>query len=1103
MKSSYRIRSVAILVVAFLVVPMLGSNGVECASAYAQDDDVSPIPPVLKEMPDGDPARDAAGTGQLFESIVVPGITDFVEGTNSVAFADVDGNGYLDVITVSTPSFTLGQDDAEVRDRLRLLLNYGDFRFREHALDLFGSPKTPTDFGEGWRGSQVAAMADFNDDGRLDLFVTRQVNAVHGRVRDGYEPVGCSLHLAEGSFYRFNDVSEETQPLNDMAYNRQSSLGDVNRDGYIDIALGADNTTSAFEGLPQQALLVYRPGGENFADGTFEDVGATGLVPDFGGFHRDPARDTAGPNITLRDLDNDGDLDLVHSAHVLFDGRWDQRRLPLAPATYRQGVWTWRNLLAETGEFRFEKLTDNGLASGARLTYDEAQGIYVPASDARAPGLAYLLFADVTNNGYLDALAVDGTDPGFTPKTEDVAGRFWRNNGDFRFEVATEEAGLSSLNWDYERWHEFFDAEPSDLATTRLSNPRHLGAQPGLEPFRPIDLRPYHADVIFADFNNDTWIDIAVLDRLEPDSIDTRPILYMNQGDGTFEPIPTTLSGLDASGLSGEAVDLNNDGLLDLYVTGDPDNSDAAGDGAAHRYEDKVYWNTGERGEDNHWLRLRFAGASDATLLGGRVELFHPDDGRRLGTRHITTNRTYRTGSPLETHFGLGETETVNVRATLLGREPVTVEGVRGDRFLELDVAAASVMPVQTSADESEHVDPPQAHDEIRRISIDDQDRYFRVVRPESYEAGNPALVLLHGGLQSMRRVLDEDTTTHRWRELAEEHGVLLLVPNGKGAQGGPADGDRQVWNDLRPGEDGRRSQADDVTFIQAVIDWAIAEYEADAQRVYAAGSSNGGMMTLRLLVDAPSYIAAGASFIASLPRDPFDAPASATPLLMMNGTADPLMPYQGGGVAGQGDPVRNVDDTVAYWLDLHDLDETDGATETLPNRDDEDGCRVYRTRYSRSGEDQPRVVLYRIEGGGHSIPDLSPPERSAEVERMIGATCRDFNGVDAAWAFLRSHRGEEREPVEPGTTELVEDSAAGDAPPEAEEDSGDGETEDGRVDALLQRFDRDGDGALNRDEAPRQIPDRAFNFFDRNNDGRLDRTELQALLNRLDDRGK
>jgi poly(3-hydroxybutyrate) depolymerase len=953
---------------------------------------------------EADPAPAPASVGPMFESIAVPGVTDIAEGTNSAAFADFDGNGYLDIVTVSTPSFALDKGEGDgVRDRLRLLMNYGTWRFREHKLDLFGSPKTPTDFGQGWRGSQVVAPADFDADGRLDLFVTRQVNAVHGRVRDGFEPIGCSLHLARGAFWRFDDVSEETRPLNAMAYNRQSSLGDVNGDGYIDIALGADNTTSAFEGLPQQALLVFRPDGERFTDGVFEDIGAAGKIPDFGGFHRDPAKDTAGPNISLRDLDNDGDLDMVHSAHVLFNGTWDQRRLPLAPATYRQGVWTWRNRLAETGGFRFAKVTGNGLATEARLRYDADQGLYVPASDARAPGLAYLLLADVDNDGRLDALAVDGTDRQFTPKVEDVGGRFWRNLGDFRFEEATAAAGLESLNWTYAQWHEFHGIEPGRLAQTRLSPPRqHTGAQPGLPRFRPIDLRPYHADVIFGDFDNDTWIDIVVPDRFELRSMQTRPILYMNRGGGRFEPVPSAISGLGESGLAGEAVDLDNDGRLDLYLTGDPDNSNAAGDGGPERYVDKVFRNTGARGADNHWLRLRFSGATHAALLGGRVEVFAAESGKRLGTRIITTNRSYRTGSPLETHFGLGTTPVVDVRVTLPGRDPVDVKGVRGNRFLGLDVAAGEVSAVSTRSDEADHLDPPVTTDEVRRIKLDGADRYFRVVRPASYAPGNPAVVVLHGGLQSMRKVVAETSTGARWLELAERDGFLLLLPNGKGARGGSADGDRQVWNDLRPGDDGRRSMADDVTFIKAIIDWAIEAHGADATRVFAAGSSNGGMMTLRLLVEAPEYLAAGAAFIASLPAGDFPKPSSPTPLLMINGTADPLVPWEGGRVAGRGDPVRSVMATIRYWCALHGIDPDDVKPEELPDAAD-DGCRVTRYRYTdKAGADEPApVVLYRVAGGGHSIPDRTPPARPAAVTRMIGTTCRDIDGIDTAWTFL------------------------------------------------------------------------------------------------------
>jgi len=662
-----------------------------------QDATLTPVPGTRKPLNNGDASEDAAGTGQLFESIHVPGLTDFREGTNGIVFADFDGNGFLDALTVTTPPFVLSEElkgREQPRDTLRLLLNQGSFSLRRQTITLKGSPATPTDFGQGWRGSQIPVVADFNDDGSLDIFVSRQFPGANNRVRPGHTPVGCSLFLADDSFHTFTDVSRELGVRNERAYNRQPSLGDVNGDGFIDIAVGADNTTAAFEGIPKAALLVYDPDGGDFRSGRYRDIGGTELVPDFGGFYHDSARDKAGPKVTLRDIDNDGDLDLFQSFHVLINIGYDAKRLPFSPAEYRQGVATWRNMLAETGTFRFVKSTDNGLADEARLRYDEDRQVYVPAGGEEAPGLAYLFFADVNNDALFDAIAVDGTDALFTPKTEDVAGRLWFNQGRFRFVEGTSQAGLASLNWTYGQWYRFFENTITPPLRHPLPRGRMNKSQPGLTDKAPVDFRPYHGDLVFADFDNDTHLDFVLIDRREAKLLEPRAVLYWNRGDGTFEPKPTTFSGLDSTGIAGEAVDFDNDGLVDLFVSGDPDNTAPDGN-PDHRYEDKVYRNVGAHGaRDNHWLRLRFSGIPHARLLGTRIEIYQTGTNQRLGTRGIYAERSYKSGSPLEAHFGLGPHESVDVKVFPPVGKSFILREVQGDRYLELNVGARRVEEV-------------------------------------------------------------------------------------------------------------------------------------------------------------------------------------------------------------------------------------------------------------------------------------------------------------------------------------------------------------------------------------------------------------------------
>ena len=601
-----------------------------------------------------------AATDTLFRRTHIPGFCDIADGTNGIALADLNRDGLVDIVATYTKK---NRGLSNTGHHLRTFINQGDLRFQSHPITIRDSKLTGESFGAF---PQIPNLVDFNGDGLLDIFISRHSPYWAGKPWRGIEPLGNTLLLSDGAWDTFYDFSNNLNIQNNEAYNRQSSIADINKDGWLDIAIGIDNVGDAIGGVSYSRIYMFRPNGEKFEDGKFDDIGGTECVPDFGGFYHDSARDKAGPGISLRDLDNDGDVDLVQSFHC--DVR--QPLLPYSPGEYRQGVFCWKNQLAETGQLRFEKIIGNGLACEASLKYNRDKQIYEPVG--KAPGLPYMFFADVDNDGLQDVLAIGPSDIGFAPRAEDIGGRFWKNMGHFQFEEATSAVGLEALNWSYRQWYRVFDI-PIPPAAEKF-RARSLTTQPGRKQNHPLDERFYFANANFGDFNNDGWLDLVVLDRHEsPSRPDYSAALFLNRGDGTFELKPTTFSGLDSTGISSEIADLNNDGLLDIVFACDPDNSGGGLAGvAAERYQDKVHINTGAHGARvNHWLHLTFTGLKDAELIGTRIEL--TADGRKqYGWIH--SNHSYKSGGSLDAHFGLGKATSVQITVTLLDGRSKTFE---------------------------------------------------------------------------------------------------------------------------------------------------------------------------------------------------------------------------------------------------------------------------------------------------------------------------------------------------------------------------------------------------------------------------------------------
>ena len=293
-----------------------------------------------------------------------------------------------------------------------------------------------------------------------------------------------------------------------------------------------------------------------------------------------------------------------------------------------------------------------------------------------------------------------------------------------------------------------------------------------------------------------------------------------------------------------------------------------------------------------------------------------------------------------------------------------------------------------------------------RTIDWDSLQRAYGIYVPVEASDPAPLVFLLHGGGGSAEKTWAQEHG-RSWRALADEHGFVLVLPEGRPD---PDDPDAHHWNDCRTGVESAAvlSTEDDVGFIVGLIDEVSKAVTIDGTRVYATGASNGGMMAYRLAIESGDRFAAIAAAIANLP-DPSECEASPLPIpvLIMNGTDDPIMPFEGGCVAGdrcERGRVLSTEKTIAFWVDVNGAS-PEATAERLPNRAWFDGSKVIVLTYldEVGGAD---VVYYHIAGGGHTVPGFE--RTSAAFRAVAGPKNRDIDGPTEIWAFFEEHPSRE-----------------------------------------------------------------------------------------------
>ena len=272
-------------------------------------------------------------------------------------------------------------------------------------------------------------------------------------------------------------------------------------------------------------------------------------------------------------------------------------------------------------------------------------------------------------------------------------------------------------------------------------------------------------------------------------------------------------------------------------------------------------------------------------------------------------------------------------------------------------------------------------------------ERTYHISLPQGFNKNKPSpLVLaLHGGGGEGRKF--DQTTQGTITAAAHQRGVVLVFPEGV----------NKHWSDGRT-MGFKKETYDDAGFISKIIDTMVRDYGIDPRRVYATGISNGGFMSVRLAMELSEKIAAVAPVTAQLSKPLKDrTPKLPISVMIVNGTKDPLVPFEGGHVRlfrfgrSRGE-ILSTAATVEHFRRHNCCDKTPKKSR-LPDKDPNDGTTVEVEKYAGC-KNGAEVILVKVIGGGHTWPGgvqyLKP--------RIIGAVCRDINASELILDFFLRH---------------------------------------------------------------------------------------------------
>ena len=200
---------------------------------------------------------------------------------------------------------------------------------------------------------------------------------------------------------------------------------------------------------------------------------------------------------------------------------------------------------------------------------------------------------------------------------------------------------------------------------------------------------------------------------------------------------------------------------------------------------------------------------------------------------------------------------------------------------------------------------------------------------------------------------------------IAPTENILLVYP----------DGYKKYWNECRKTANSAANleNINENAFFESMITYFKERYQINEKQVFAVGTSGGGHMAYKLALTMPERFRAITALIANLPdTNNIDCAEKkiALPVMIVNGTADKVNPYEGGEVITNNISlgfVRSTDRTFAYWSSLAGY-KGKPQMQNLPDTDPKDGKTI--EKYTFKKKRKPEITLLKVNNGMHDYPN-------------------------------------------------------------------------------------------------------------------------------------